>query len=86
VVEWEGDSGRAWLAQPPDPLNVSDPATAVAGRLDRVADGLEVDRALLAEWCLVGAVEMGVSAAAHGDQATVQRCQTHAAVVAPHLP
>ena len=40
----------------------------------------------LVEWCLVGAVEMGASAAAHGDERTAQRCLAHVALLAPHLP
>jgi streptomycin 6-kinase len=77
--------GSRLVAQP-DPLDLSDPASAVAGRLDLVADGLGVDRALLAAWCLVAAVEMGMSAIAHGDREASERCRRHAALVAPHLP
>lgn len=73
------------LVTQPDPLNGSDPAAIVAARLDLVADGLRVERALLAEWCLVHAVEVGMAAIDRGDHETSQRCRAHAALVAPHL-
>jgi streptomycin 6-kinase len=77
--------GSRLVAQP-DPLRAGDPGAVVAGRLDLVADGLGVDRALLAEWCLVAAVEMAVSAIARGDRETSARCEAHTALVAAHLP
>ena len=70
----------------PDPLRESDPAAVLARRLALVADGLAVERDALIEWCLVGSIEMGTSAAAHGDVETAHRCRAHVELIAAHLP
>jgi len=57
----------------------------VARRLDAVAEPLGVDRDRLVDWCLVGAVEMGTSAAARGDARGAERSADHVALLAPHL-
>jgi streptomycin 6-kinase len=74
------------LVTQPDPLLHPDPAGLVAGRLDLVADAAGIDRGRLAEWCLVGAVEFGASAATRAETDVVERCAALAALIAPHLP
>jgi hypothetical protein len=70
----------------PDPLRDPDAAAVLARRLSLVADGLSVERDALVEWCLVGSIEIGTSAAAHGDAETAQRCRAHVELIAGHLP
>lgn len=76
----------ARLVTQPDPLLHADPAAVVAGRLDRVADALGVERGRLAEWCLVGAVEVGAAARARGDAVEAARCAAHVPLLVGHLP
>ena len=76
--------GSRLVAQP-DPRSEPDPAATVARRLDAVAEGLGVDRDRLVDWCLVGAVEMGTSAAARGDARGAERSADHVVLLAPHL-
>jgi streptomycin 6-kinase len=77
--------GSRLVAQP-DPRRTAAPAATVDSRLTVVATGLGVDRVRLAAWCLAAAVEMGVSASAHGDGDRVGRCRAHARLLAVHLP
>jgi len=73
------------LVWQPDPLRATDPAALVATRLGIVTERLAVEPPGLAEWCLVAAVEVGVSAAARGDAGTAEQCRAHIALIAPHL-
>lgn len=74
------------LVTQPDPLVAPDPGALLERRLGIVAATLEVDRDLLAEWCVAGSVEMAVSAMATGDVAGAERGWAHVALLAPHLP
>ena len=53
--------------------------------LDVVTDVMGLDRAALVEWCLVGAVEMGSSAAHHGDATAAAQCAAQVELLAPLL-
>jgi streptomycin 6-kinase len=70
----------------PDPCQSADPAATLAERLAIVVDVMGVDREALLEWCLVGSIEMGTWARAHGDQEAASSCESHVALLAPLLP
>ncbi|MET0902512.1 MAG: aminoglycoside phosphotransferase family protein [Acidimicrobiales bacterium] len=73
------------LVTQPDPCETDNPAATIGERLEIVSDAMGVDREALVEWCLVGAVEMGAWARAHGDTRAADRCETHVTLLAPHL-
>jgi len=74
------------LVTQPDPLATADPARTLARRVDLVAEHLEVDRTALLAWCLADAVEIGASAASHGDLATTQTRASHVDLLAALAP
>lgn len=76
----------ARLITQPDPLAIAHPEATVARRLDLVADALEVERAALAAWALVGAVEVGASARATGDAALAARAAGHVRLLQGQQP
>lgn len=74
------------LVTQPDPLATPDPAATVARRLALVAEAMEVDEGALAAWTLAGAVEVGASARATGDDGLAQRSAGHVRLLAEHQP
>jgi streptomycin 6-kinase len=66
--------------------STADPVGTLRARLDVVAEEMELDHEALIEWCLVDAVEIGLSAQARGDVARADVCDAHMALFAPLLP
>lgn len=70
----------------PDPLLANDPGARVDRVVDIVSEAMATDREALLLWCLVGAVEMGASARAHGDHQRASDHSRHVELIAARLP
>jgi len=73
------------LVTQPDPLETDDPAATIRQRVEIVSSTFEVAPAVLWDWCLVDAVEIGEFARRRGDEVVARGCDDHIVLITPYL-